>query len=342
MKPATAFVILVSLFAWGCGDDDSSPTGSETVNYTYEQFVRFDTTEYRFARQDYPRHGVAIPEPIVNWEQSLGEPFTDLNGNGIYEPGIDSFVISPDTNVNQDLNHNDQYDGPDDPWSPGIPFDDIDGDGEFREDPGQHITGYILGMPYADLNGNARRDGDLQAVYGVFAWRSAPWYGDHLALSFARCTTAVYRFLSDSGLTYDLPFGFDPIMSPLILTDTSLEYRITPFTVPLLTPGQIEPQEDTILELPWYPDPVFYHRATALGASLNVDGRVFSGLVRVMLTHEDNRWVFYFSRQIGLLAYEFWQDLSTPPEEWAQYERTTVYYFRRLDASHSLVFPATR
>ena len=69
-------------------------------------------------------------EPFIDGDSVIGEPFSDLNGNNIYEPGIDGFVIALDPDVNQDLNHNGRYDGPLQPWSPGIPFLDKNGNGQ--------------------------------------------------------------------------------------------------------------------------------------------------------------------------------------------------------------------
>jgi len=51
-----------------------------------------------------------------------------------------------------DLNRNGQYDGPNDGWEPGIPFEDRNGNGLF--DHPDATTNYTPGDPFIDLNGN--------------------------------------------------------------------------------------------------------------------------------------------------------------------------------------------
>ncbi len=95
------------------------------------------------------------PEPYIDGDQSLGEPFTDVNNNGIYDEGIDIFVMSPDPLINQDLDRNSRYTSPDNAeWTAGIPFIDRNGNGvfddaNFRYDPGE---------PFTDVNGNGVYD----------------------------------------------------------------------------------------------------------------------------------------------------------------------------------------
>lgn len=101
--------------------------------------------------------GQHTPEPYIDGDSVLGEPFVDLNSNGVYDLGIDVFVIDVDTTINQDLNRNGQYDGPCssfDCWTPGIPFYDRNGNGvydrpNFQYDPGE---------PYVDVNENGVYD----------------------------------------------------------------------------------------------------------------------------------------------------------------------------------------
>ena len=101
------------------GDDSSpnAPSGPETI--LYDDYVQFDTTRFMIQRslEAWPDW-----EWYVHCEASLGEPFGDANGNGVYDVGIDTFVksVGPD---NMDYNDNGKHDGPDDPWEPGIPFD---------------------------------------------------------------------------------------------------------------------------------------------------------------------------------------------------------------------------
>ncbi len=94
-----------------------------------------------------------LPEPYIDGDSVLGEPFKDMNFNGVYDEGIDGFVkcVCPE---NMDLNHNGKYDGPNDPWSPGIPFIDRNGNGLY--DPPNNF--YDEGEPFVDVNGNGKWD----------------------------------------------------------------------------------------------------------------------------------------------------------------------------------------
>ncbi|MBU0985171.1 MAG: TonB-dependent receptor [candidate division Zixibacteria bacterium] len=98
--------------------------------------------------------GAATAEPYVDGDSIIGEPFTDLNANGVYDEGIDIFVQGPTTPPNMDLNHNGKYDGPQDPWSPPVPFEDRNGNGIYDAPDNQ----YQPGEPFTDLNGNGKYD----------------------------------------------------------------------------------------------------------------------------------------------------------------------------------------
>ncbi len=93
-------------------------------------------------------------EPYIDGDQSLGEPFVDVNLNGVYDQGIDIFIYAQDPAVNMDLNRNSQYDGPDAPWTPGIPFRDLNGNGLYDNSNGI----YDYGEPFLDNNGNGKWD----------------------------------------------------------------------------------------------------------------------------------------------------------------------------------------
>jgi len=93
------------------------------------------------------------PEPYEDGDINLGEPFTDVNNNGRFDEGIDVFVMSADA-TNQDLDRNSRYTSPLEPWVPGIPYVDRNGNGVYdvpnqKFDPGEKFT---------DLNGNGVYD----------------------------------------------------------------------------------------------------------------------------------------------------------------------------------------
>ncbi|UCC44942.1 MAG: TonB-dependent receptor, partial [Candidatus Zixiibacteriota bacterium] len=99
----------------------------------------------------------STPEPYVDGDSVLGEPFIDVNANNVYDAGVDIFVmgVGPD---NMDLNHDGRYNGPcpnNDCWEPGIPYQDRNGNGLF--DAPNHS--YDTGEPYTDVNGNGIWDG---------------------------------------------------------------------------------------------------------------------------------------------------------------------------------------
>jgi hypothetical protein len=86
----------------------------------------------------------SIPESFLDGDINLGEPFIDNNGDGIYEPGVDHF------DATMDLNQNGRYDGPNDPWTPGVPFQDRNNNGEY--DPPNGV--WDEGESFVDLDGN--------------------------------------------------------------------------------------------------------------------------------------------------------------------------------------------
>ncbi|MCP4686206.1 MAG: TonB-dependent receptor [bacterium] len=94
------------------------------------------------------------PEPFTDGDSIIGEPFSDLDYNGVYDPAIDDFYLGVDPRTNQDLNHNGKYDGPHDPWTQGIPYLDRNANGVFDYPNGQ----YDPGEPFIDENGNHAYD----------------------------------------------------------------------------------------------------------------------------------------------------------------------------------------
>jgi outer membrane receptor protein involved in Fe transport len=94
------------------------------------------------------------PEPYIDGDQILGEPFTDVNGNGVFDSGIDIFVRSSNDAINQDYNHNGRYDGPDDQYQPGVPYLDRNGNGIYDKPNFR----YDSGEPFTDKNGNGKYD----------------------------------------------------------------------------------------------------------------------------------------------------------------------------------------
>lgn len=93
-----------------------------------------------------------LAEPFVDGDVNLGEPFTDLNKNGIWDSG-EPF---------EDLSANGSYDGPLDPWTAGVPYEDRNHNGRFE----LFNTVYDPGEEYVDLNHNGKWD----AKDGFWDW----------------------------------------------------------------------------------------------------------------------------------------------------------------------------
>jgi len=90
-----------------------------------------------------------VEEPYIDGDSVIGEPFSDLNRNGVFDEGIDRQDL-----LTQDLNVNGIYDGPNSIWSPGIPFIDRNGNG-YYDFPNEQ---YDPGEEYTDVNGNGVHD----------------------------------------------------------------------------------------------------------------------------------------------------------------------------------------
>ena len=82
----------------------------------------------------------SVPEPYIDGDINLGEPFLDINGNGVYDHG-EPF---------EDLNGDGKYDGPNDPWTPGVPYEDRNLNGVYDPPNGE----YDQGEYFVDLDGN--------------------------------------------------------------------------------------------------------------------------------------------------------------------------------------------
>ncbi len=346
-----AGVLVVSLI-YGCGIEDASVNPDINPEITdFDAFIQFDTAHYMFTLVDMRDYQTQVYEKAVNWEQSLGEPFIDVNGNGIYEASIDSFIKALDPAVNQDLNRNNRYDGPNDPWEEGIPFDDIDGDG-VRDNADDGGKFYEPGMAFSDFDGDGIRDsgvstsGELVSISATTGLCGDTWYTTHEA---PMGTYVGYRFVSDSGQVYDhktyWSWGFDN----LTVTDSGLIYYAEPLggnyddpLVPVLVVenGDFAEVTDELQEIITVDsDTIIVSRTVRLNETLEVGGYSFDQLMMVELEGATFEFEFYFERDHGIRAFTTSQ-LDSVSHEVLWYR--DFYYLDFVDKADSIFLPMTR
>ena len=101
--------------------------------------------------------GVDNAEPYTDGDELQGEPYTDVNNNGVYDEGTD--IFNP---LTDDLNHNSIYDGPESDPCGGqqscdtpVPYVDRNKNGLYDKPNGR----WDPGEAYTDINGNGKYDG---------------------------------------------------------------------------------------------------------------------------------------------------------------------------------------
>jgi outer membrane receptor protein involved in Fe transport len=125
-------------FDWDSDDPDDPEDGVDGPDGKFNEWKQ---------PQAWGTTGIDFAEPYVDGDVNLGEPYIDINKNGMYDYGIDK--------DHQDLNANGKYDGPNDAWTPGVPFADRNGNGMFDYPNGTWDPGEF----YVDLNQNGQWDG---------------------------------------------------------------------------------------------------------------------------------------------------------------------------------------
>ncbi len=149
------------------------------------------------------------PEPYIDGDQSMGEPFQDVNGNGFYDDDVD--IWRP---IN-DLDHNGRYTGPNDEWSEGIPYLDRNNNGRY-DPPNQR---YDYGEEFVDENGNGRWDSSDQFLdFGYDRW--AQYHYDY-----TRTRTLKLDITSQVSRHHDIKSGFEFKFHKIIYQDLQYPYR---------------------------------------------------------------------------------------------------------------------
>lgn len=279
----------------------------ETTMVALASYIYVDTTRPFKIYSDVAAFGC---EPYLQEEKIIGEPFTDVNHNGVFDPGIDHFVASNDPATNQDLNHNGRHDGPEDlacqDWSAGIPFDDIDGNGTIRcpTDQTCPVPGdsAFARMPFVDYNGN----GVWDSMPGIGVSKGKFWsYHNGPLIEFR--TDSAYKFVSDSGLAYYLDgYGAGQVELGLGQFPDSLQIYAAQYPVAL-------PRLDSMLVPSTLDDSAFYQATRVAGSrnvtrlpSLDLGDSTYEDISHFKFTLGEDAstallWDFYFAKNRGLL-----------------------------------------
>ncbi|RKX20463.1 MAG: hypothetical protein DRP51_05690 [Candidatus Zixiibacteriota bacterium] len=321
------YSFLIILLISGC---DKKATEPEPVIYSYSDYVFIDTSKYIWVSSlDEYSPG----ELILYNEWSFGEPFTDVNENGVYDQGVDIFIMSGDE-TNQDIDRNSQYTPPGYyTWSPGIPFDDIDGDGLFDYDS-YLTTTYSSNKPFFDYNQNGEHDASLELGYKYFMLKCSSFVDDNERINYGMVDCQdVFYFTSDSGMTYTLP-GDYPYGTPLsfVRDENGLVIEGDRFQVSLPDTGyHLEDSIDVSFSIRgdgdvWEQDYTFSRRVL-FNQTLEINGTEYTDLMLVLFDNPrysasgypaigDVILKFYFSQELGLLAIKNILDWEDGSEEY--------------------------
>lgn len=310
--------ISVLLLVASCGEDGKQPVLPVAPGLTYSAYAHFDTSGYRIVQTRY-NDDSCRPELFLWWEKNFGEPFTDMNGNGVYDRGVDVFVRSSNPEINQDLNYNGRYDPPDGYWD-GTPFDDLDNNGICRQEF-PYDGWYNPGTPFADFNGNGMWDYYPPYNYEIVSFIAEQVDSATTRYSWRRPSSAL-SITSDSGVTYSVPLdtGYFETHCPLgsfTISDSALLYTIGDYKViPVLLLSDRSPGIDTVIG-EWH-DSWFsalpIRREISLGTTLILAGDTLRGLLRVVCdslqfgnpsdasSHKGAYFEFYLSDVLGPIA----------------------------------------
>lgn len=320
-----------------CSDNATNPV-QEVETYQLNDYIYFDTTSFYLTAVTYDSSYPNPVEPFVFWEESLGEPFEDVNGNGVFDPGVDIFIKSIDS-TNMDLNHDGYYNGPDAIWEEGIPFDDVNGDGEYLQCISPYSSCYVEGAPFYDLNHNGIWDSLSEFRSSVYRCEEeVPWGPIQYSFHY---TNSQFIYTSEYNNTYIVSLGPNPGLDEIVFNkwnDSLLDWNN--ISSLFWDPPVYIAESGTIKA-----DIKMYHRLnstdslkreTILGAELQFKDTTYSDLLlvqfRFYLSHaSDYIMGFYFSKELGFLARSH-IDLVTDKEKY-------YYYITRVD---SLPLPMTR
>lgn len=313
-----------------CKDNPGS-SGPSPEPIMFDDYVFFDTSLLIIQRSTSAGRGT---EWYLACENSLGEPFTDVNGNGVYDPGIDIFVMSvgPD---NMDYNNNGKHDGPNDPWEPGIPFDDHNGDGERSCDLEWHRPPhyYENWMPFCDMNGNGQWDSTSDLGYSVVSWDVKSDDTNEVEYQLVY-DDSLFLYTSDSSVQYwqpESPIYHNPNRRVNFIVDDSGLIGISQSNhLRLLYYGNNT--TDTIhvpYSTPSCPSASF-RRSVQSGQSLEIAGTLHQDLLLVRFDDPQgdsgqvayctyHLWEYYFAEAAGLIAFHY--EYGSNSEAWYYFDQ---------------------
>lgn len=322
-------------FIFSCSDDN--PTGSGTPGWTFDEFVHVDTNVYIMMRLSTP--SCMSTERMVNWEVSLGEPFIDINGDGNYDALIDSFIIDWDSPDNQDLNFDSKYSGTNPIyWTEGVPFDDLDGDGVFRSEG----DSYADGVPFTDYDNDSIFDGSKGPAHYLTRFSQHNgidgnlWFNLISDSSDSKIINAKSRYVSDSGVVYELPVITNLYYDEdFCITDSNLIHYSNRYILPVLDKGTaILSDSSSLIIKNNSGDEVIAQRMITIDTTVTVQDHAYSGVLMVRFDLENETNTYIFSRELGLLEYT-----NNGKIGMAGYRLS--FRLRYPDAD-SLIFPMTR
>lgn len=336
-------VFVILLLSFGCSSDKpTKPSEPPVVLPVYaKDYIHFPDTNQvlQVAIRCQPN---GYREPFLEDEAVIGEPYTDVNDNGQYDVGVDIFVRSSDPAVNQDLNYNGRHDGPENTspyeWGPGIPFDDLDGNGTMRIPTGNMIPDEDCQYaPFIDWNGNGQWDSSAVVAEQLYHYRSEYWaFANQTKFSLSMVyDTMAYRYISDSGNVYWMGSDNWPTSPGFVFYSWAEQTEVTvnnSLKFFIADSSQLASDSGTIVSADIsLPVPYFAVRHITLDTSLQFDDTLFENLLffRFDSIHNDYApvpglagafWEFYFDRAVGLLAYRMTSNRSREP---------ITFYFHR-------------
>lgn len=339
-------ILLVISMLFSCSNDKTVNQDNNNYDIYFDDFIHFEMERYTMSKRTKPFYGPNYEAIVPRNERSMGEPFIDINDNGIYDADIDIFIMSPDDDINMDLDRNSRYTGPwPVQWRPPLPFDDLNHDNEFSWRDKEST--YIYGFPFCDFNENGVPDTNITFDYRMIIFKKSI-ISDSQTIIFADKWHGQdwYRFVSDSGYVYRYPSSDPPKANSLpsfsfILTPGGLYFKegSNVLQPKIIDTGKIVYMNDSLADSASYNSYTRgFFRTITPDQDLEFDGTIYHDLLmitiitEIMGSHTDPCYIFYFDRESGLI-YLRYGDLLQKENE------VEIYFEKHYD---TLPLPMTR